>query len=88
MIPRLPALNASAMARGTFTSASITLALASCAFAIAVVALWRGNGYDVPFLLLCIMSLGCVGLQGLWDARLDLTRWLRDFVDWILERGG
>jgi hypothetical protein len=53
------------------------LALALYALAAAGASLWRGNIYAVPFLLLYVSGFGYVGLQGLWDARLDLIIWLR-----------
>jgi hypothetical protein len=53
------------------------LALALYALATVVVSLWRGNVVAVPFLLLYVSGFGYVGLQGLWDARLDLVLWLR-----------
>jgi len=53
------------------------LALAVYAVATVGVSLWRGNVFAVPFLLLYVTGFGYVGLQGLWDARLDLVLWLR-----------
>jgi cellulose synthase/poly-beta-1,6-N-acetylglucosamine synthase-like glycosyltransferase len=55
------------------------LALAAYAVATVGVALWKGNMYAVPFLLLYVSGFGYVGLQGLWDARWDVTLWLRQF---------
>jgi hypothetical protein len=53
------------------------LALAVYALATVAVSLWRGNVFAVPFLLLYVSGFGYVGLQGLWDARLDLVPRLR-----------
>jgi hypothetical protein len=53
------------------------LALALYALATVGVSLWRGNVFAVPFLLLYVSGFGYVGLQGLWDARLNLVLWLR-----------
>lgn len=53
------------------------LALAMYALATVGASLWRGNIFAVPFLLLYVTGFGYVGLQGLWDARLDLVFWLR-----------
>jgi hypothetical protein len=56
------------------------LALAIYAIATVAVSLWRGNVFAVPFLLLYVSGFGYVGLQGLWDARLNLVPWLRRFI--------
>ncbi len=53
------------------------LALALYAMATVVVSLLHGNLFAVPFLLLYVSGFGYVGLQGLWDARLDLVLWFR-----------
>ncbi len=53
------------------------LALALYAMSTVLVSLWHDNLFAVPFLLLYVSGFGYVGLQGLWDARLDLTLWLR-----------
>ena len=53
------------------------LALALYAVATAGVSLWQGNLFAVPFLMLYVTGFGYVGLQGLWEARLDLVFWLR-----------
>jgi hypothetical protein len=55
------------------------LALALYAIATVGVALWQGNAYAVPFLLLYVTGFGYVGLSGLWDARRDLMLWLGQF---------
>jgi cellulose synthase/poly-beta-1,6-N-acetylglucosamine synthase-like glycosyltransferase len=52
------------------------LALALYAVASVGVSLWQGNLFAVPFLMLYVSGFGYVGLQGLWDARLDLRRFL------------
>jgi cellulose synthase/poly-beta-1,6-N-acetylglucosamine synthase-like glycosyltransferase len=52
------------------------LALAVYAMATVAIALWQGNVYAVPFLLLYVASFSYVGLLGLWDARRDLGLWL------------
>jgi cellulose synthase/poly-beta-1,6-N-acetylglucosamine synthase-like glycosyltransferase len=52
------------------------LALAFYAVVTAGVSLWQGNLFAVPFLLLYVTGFGYVGLLGLWDARLDLRRFL------------
>jgi hypothetical protein len=52
------------------------LLLALYALATVGVALWQGNGYAVPFLLIYVGGFGYVGLQGLWDARDNLALWL------------
>lgn len=36
-----------------------------------------GHQFAVPFILLYAFGFGYVGVQGLWDARADLGRWLR-----------
>jgi hypothetical protein len=36
-----------------------------------------GHGFAVPFILLYAFGFGYVGLQGLWDARPELKRWLK-----------
>lgn len=56
------------------------LALAVYAIATVGVALWQGNAYAVPFLMLYVSGFGYVGLQGLWDARRDLTIWFRQLL--------
>jgi cellulose synthase/poly-beta-1,6-N-acetylglucosamine synthase-like glycosyltransferase len=53
------------------------LALALYAVVTAGVSLWQGNLFAVPFLMLYVTGFGYVGLQGLWEARLDLVFWLR-----------
>ncbi|GAB4534514.1 MAG: glycosyltransferase family 2 protein [Anaerolineae bacterium] len=55
------------------------LAMAIYALITAGVSFWRGNTFAVPFLMLYVSGFGYVGLQGLWDARLDLAAWLRHF---------
>jgi len=62
------------------------LALALYALAAAGASLWRGNIYAVPFLLLYVSGFGYVGLQGVWDARLDLIIWLRRLFERHLPR--
>ena len=42
----------------------------------AWIAATNGNQFAVPFILLYAFSFGYVGLQGLWDARLELRNWL------------
>lgn len=56
------------------------LALAAYAMATVGVAMWKGNMFAVPFLLLYAGGFGYVGMQGLWDARLSLTFWLHRFL--------
>jgi cellulose synthase/poly-beta-1,6-N-acetylglucosamine synthase-like glycosyltransferase len=53
------------------------LALTIYAMAAVAMALWQKNVYAVPFLLLYAGGFAYVGLLGLWDARRDLTTWLR-----------
>jgi cellulose synthase/poly-beta-1,6-N-acetylglucosamine synthase-like glycosyltransferase len=52
------------------------LALALYAVVTVGISLWQGNLFAVPFLMLYVSGFGYVGLQGLWDARLDLRRFL------------
>jgi hypothetical protein len=52
------------------------LLLALYAMATVGVALWQGNVYAVPFLLIYVGGFSYVGLQGLWDARHNLALWL------------
>lgn len=40
------------------------------------IAFASNNGFAAPFVLLYAFSYGYVGLQGLWDARLELRDWL------------
>lgn len=49
------------------------LILAVYAMATAALALWQGNIYAVPFLLIYIGGFLYVGLQSLWDARRELS---------------
>jgi hypothetical protein len=51
--------------------------------ALALYSLWgawmaatNGHLFAVPFILLYVFSFGYVGLQGVWDARLELRNWL------------
>lgn len=53
------------------------LALAIYAIATVALALWQGNVYAIPFLMLYVGGFGYVGLLGLWDARRELALWLR-----------
>jgi hypothetical protein len=53
------------------------LALAAYAIVTVGVALWQGNIFAIPYLLLYVGGFGYVGLRGLWDARHGLVVWLR-----------
>jgi cellulose synthase/poly-beta-1,6-N-acetylglucosamine synthase-like glycosyltransferase len=52
------------------------LALALYSLFGAVVAALSGHLFAVPFILLYTFGFGYVGLQGLWDARREVRRWL------------
>ncbi len=41
------------------------------------VALWQGNIFAIPYLLLYVGGFGYVGLQGLWDAWHGFAVWPR-----------
>jgi hypothetical protein len=53
------------------------LALAVYAALSVLAALRYGNAHAAPYLLLYVVSFGYVGLQGVWESRLDLARWVR-----------
>ena len=55
------------------------LALMVYAIATVGVALWQGNVFAVPFLMLYVTGFGYVGLTGVWEARRNLEVWLRRF---------
>ena len=55
------------------------LALTVYAIATVGVALWQGNMFAVPFLMLYVTGFGYIGLTGVWEARRNLVFWLRRF---------
>jgi cellulose synthase/poly-beta-1,6-N-acetylglucosamine synthase-like glycosyltransferase len=40
----------------------------------------NGHGFAVPFILMYAFGFGYVGLQGLWDARVELQQWITGYM--------